>query len=100
MSDQPEQLTLFNSHISFTARLSTPIRTEDWPLVAAASLDEAVDAVRGFGVFLMFSQGILWGKEWDDEYATVFSGTDQNGLKIRLEVTMQDKYFDNEGNPL
>jgi hypothetical protein len=88
------------AHIAYTARLSTPIRTEDWPLVSAASLDEAMDAVRGFGVFLMFSQGILWGDEWDDESATGFAGFDQNGLKVRLEVTMEDKYYDSEGNPL
>lgn len=89
-----------SDHLAFTARLSTSIRTEEWPLVAAASLEEAVDAVRGFGVFLMFSQGILWGAEWDDEYATVFKGADQSGLKVSLEVVTRDKYFDREGNPL
>lgn len=97
---EPEQLTLFNTHIAYSLRLSTPVRTEEWPLPAASTLEEAIDATRGFGVFLMFSQGIYWGQEWDQDDAFKFSGFDQNGSQVMLEVTMQDSYTDHQGNPL
>lgn len=98
--DEPEQLTLFNTHIDYSLRLSTSVRTEDWPLPAASTLEEATDAVRGFGMFLMFNQGIFWNQEWDRDDAFRFTGFDQNGGSVVLEVTMQDSYTDHEGNRL
>jgi hypothetical protein len=98
--DEPEQLTLFNTHIDYTLRLSTPLRTEDWPLPAAATLEEAADAAHGFAVFLMFSQGVLWDGSFDNPESYQFGGFDQQGNPVRLEVTMQDSYTDHNGNRL
>lgn len=96
----PEQLTLFQTSIDYSLRLTASNQSQDWPLPAAATLDEAIDATRGFGLFLMFNQGILWGDEWEVEDAFVFNGFDQQGNAVRLAVEMQDSYVDREGNKL
>jgi hypothetical protein len=96
----PEQLTLFQTSIDYSLRLTTSNQSQDWPLPAAASLEEAIDATRGFGLFLMFNQGILWGEEWEVEDAYSFRGFDQHGNPVRLAVEMQDSYTDQAGNRL
>lgn len=100
----PDQLTLFQTSIDYSVRLTSSTdsiaQSQDWPLPFAASLDEAIDALRGFGLFLMFNKGILWGSEWDIDDSFVFNGVDQNGSPVWLGVTMQDSYVDREGNKL
>ena len=98
--NHPEQLTLFQTSIDYSLRLTASNQSQDWPLPAAATLEEAIDATRGFGLFLMFNQGILWGDEWEVEDAFVFRGFDQHGNPVRLAVEMQDSYTDHDGNKL
>lgn len=96
----PEQLTLFTSSIDYSVRLTAPGQVQDWPLPAASNLEEAIDAARGLGLFLLFHQGIMWNQEWDNEDAFVFTGFTTTGGEVRLEVLMQDAYIDREGKRL
>lgn len=82
-----EQLSLFSE--TYGVRFTSPQQTQDWPLPAASTLDEAVDAARGLGVFLAFTQGIFWGPDWDSDTATSFSGFDPDGKAVRLEISTQ-----------
>ena len=87
---ETEQLSLFDT--SFNVTYITKGQVQDWPLPAAESLEEAIDATRGFGLFLIFNQGILWGSEWDNELAHEFSGTDPEGNDVSLKVTDTYRY--------
>ena len=100
MSDQPEQLPLFTSHIQYTVRLEAGLQTQDWPLVAARSLDEACDAMRGLSVFLIFTQGIYWGDEFNNPDSESYTGLDSQGRAVLIKVIMEDAYIDHEGNRL
>lgn len=105
MSDHdPQQLTLFTTSIDYSLRLQTQrpgsVAEEVFPLPAADSLEEAIDAARGFATFLIFSEDVTWGQEWDDPEAFKFTGHNPLGLPVTLEVLMQDAYYDQEGKRL
>ena len=101
MSDTtPVQLPLFTSHIDYALHLTGGGQIQDWPLPSASTLEEAVDAAKGLGVFLMFHQGVLWDDSFDNPEAFIFTGIDLVGDPVRLEVTMEDAYIDSEGNKL
>lgn len=92
MAIDTEQLTLFDTIYSVT--YTTKSQVQDWPLPAAQTLEEATDAARGLGLFLMFNQGILWGPEWDDEESSQFVGIDQGGHDVSLKVSHAYRYGD------